>query len=132
MCVMKIAVWSVLSKDALGFTWRKQRSSSLRDRTEAPCMLLGHLANVRLLEPVTKGQVAKDLDTKYKHLVKGLCHVQLRVRSCPLYFCVHAFEEEPSFWNYQPSLSQMRMVFGSRCFCRYVFLFAGWYWYTLI
>ncbi|KAG2365951.1 hypothetical protein BDR07DRAFT_594590 [Suillus spraguei] len=27
------------------------------------------------LEPVTKGQVAKDLDTKYKHLVKGLCHV---------------------------------------------------------
>jgi len=33
------------------------------------------------LEPVANGQVAKDLDMKYEHLVKGLYHVQLRVRA---------------------------------------------------
>ncbi|KAG2353956.1 cell morphogenesis N-terminal-domain-containing protein, partial [Suillus spraguei] len=141
------SVWSVLSKDALGFTLEETTfkqfkrpdlkllawSANHRLNAELYATLLGHLANVRFvsvtdrflceLEPVTKGQVAKDLDTKYKHVVKGLCHVQLRVRSCPLYFCVHVsarygrqrhLRREPSFWNYQPSLSQMRMVFGSR------------------
>ncbi|KAG2354482.1 cell morphogenesis N-terminal-domain-containing protein [Suillus spraguei] len=128
MLFQKIAVWSVLSKDTLGFTLEETTfkqfkrpdlkllawSANHRLNAELYAMLLGHLANVCFvsvtdrflceLEPVTKGQVAKDLDTKYKHLVKGLCHVQLR----------RHLRREPSFWNYQPSLSQMRMVFGSR------------------
>ncbi|KAG2354309.1 cell morphogenesis N-terminal-domain-containing protein [Suillus spraguei] len=109
MCHALIAVLSILSKDALGdtlgFTLEETtfeqfkrldlklvaQSANHRLNAELYAMLLGHLANVRFvsvtdrflceLEPVTNGQVAKYLDMKYEHLVKGLRHVQLRVRS---------------------------------------------------
>ncbi|KAG2352186.1 hypothetical protein BDR07DRAFT_1439054, partial [Suillus spraguei] len=111
-------------------------SANHRLNAELYAMLLGHLANfgehglvsvtdrfLCELEPVTKGQVAKDLDTKYKHLVKGLCHVQLRVRSCPLYFCVHVsarygrqrhLRREPSFLELSAKSFANAHVFGSR------------------
>ncbi|KAG2352115.1 cell morphogenesis protein N-terminal [Suillus spraguei] len=119
MCRALIAVLSILSKDALGdmlgFTLEETmfeqfkrpdlklvaQSANHRLNAELYAMLLGHLANVHFvsvtdrflceLEPVMNDQVAKYLDTKYEHLVKGLRHVQLR-----------------------PSPSQMRMVFSSR------------------
>ncbi|KAG2352606.1 hypothetical protein BDR07DRAFT_1436907 [Suillus spraguei] len=96
---------------------KRRHIRSGRQMVQGPCFVSVTDRFLCELEPVTKGQVAKDLDTKYKHLVKGLCHVQLRVRSCPLYFLYgrqRHLRREPSFWNYQPSLSQMRMVFGSR------------------
>jgi Cell morphogenesis N-terminal len=61
MIVQKIAVWSVLSKDALGFTLEETTfkqfkrpdlkllawSANHRLNAELYAMLLGHLANVR-------------------------------------------------------------------------------------
>ncbi|KAG2124183.1 cell morphogenesis N-terminal-domain-containing protein [Suillus clintonianus] len=119
MCRALIAVLSVLSKDALGdalgFTLEETtfeqfkrpdlkllaQSANHRLNAELYATLLGHLANVRFvsvtdrflgeLEPVANGQVAKDLDTKYEHLVKGLRHVQLRV------WPPEAFEEGAEF-----------------------------------
>ncbi|KAG0700602.1 cell morphogenesis N-terminal-domain-containing protein [Suillus ampliporus] len=116
MCRALIAVLSVLSKDALGdalgFTLEETtfeqfkrpdlkllaQSANHRLNAELYATLLGHLANVRVtdrflgeLEPVANGQVAKDLDTKYEHLVKGLRHVQLRV------WPPEAFEEGAEF-----------------------------------
>ncbi|KAG1732965.1 cell morphogenesis N-terminal-domain-containing protein [Suillus lakei] len=119
MCRALIAVLSVLSKDALGdalgFTLEEKtfeqfkrpdlkllaQSANHRLNAELYATLLGHLANVRFvsvtdhflgeLEPVANGQVAKDLDTKYEHLVKGLRHVQLRV------WPPEAFEEGAEF-----------------------------------
>ncbi|KAG1841892.1 cell morphogenesis N-terminal-domain-containing protein [Suillus tomentosus] len=119
MCRALISVLSVLSKDALGdtlgFTLEETtfeqfkrpdlkllaQSANHRLNAELYATLLGHLANVRFvsvtdrflgeLEPVANGQVAKDLDTKYEHLVKGLRHVQLRV------WPPEAFEEGAEF-----------------------------------
>ncbi|KAG1858767.1 cell morphogenesis N-terminal-domain-containing protein [Suillus subalutaceus] len=119
MCRALIAVLSILSKDALGdtlgFTLEETtfeqfkrpdlkllaQSANHRLNAELYATLLGHLANVRFvsvtdrflceLEPVANGQVAKDLDTKYEHLVKGLRHVQLRV------WPPEAFEEGAEF-----------------------------------
>ncbi|KAG2355034.1 cell morphogenesis N-terminal-domain-containing protein [Suillus spraguei] len=107
-----IAVLSILSKDALGdtlgFTLEETtfeqfkrpdlklvaQSANHRLNAELYAMLLGHLANVRFvsvtdgflceLEPVTNGQVAKYLDTKYgrqRHFEEGAEFLELSAKS---------------------------------------------------
>ncbi|KAG1739736.1 cell morphogenesis N-terminal-domain-containing protein [Suillus lakei] len=121
MCRTLIVVLSVLSKDALGDALGFTLEETMFEQFKRPDLkllaqsanhwlnaelyttLLGHLENIHFvsvtdwflgeLEPVANGQVAKDLDMKYDHLVKGLrvCHVQLRV------WPPEAFEEGAEF-----------------------------------
>ncbi|KDQ60331.1 hypothetical protein JAAARDRAFT_191723 [Jaapia argillacea MUCL 33604] len=107
MCRALIVVMQSLSKDALaemvGYeledrTFEQFRSPNLKllaqsanHRTNADlyASLLGLLANFRFesvtdrflreLQPVSAGQVPKDSDMKYEHLVRGLRHIQIKV-----------------------------------------------------
>ncbi|KAG1736708.1 hypothetical protein EDD22DRAFT_1008332 [Suillus occidentalis] len=92
--IMRRALIAVLSKDALGdamglFLGGNEVWSVQETGREAsyPC----HGSFLGELEPVAHGRVAKDFDTKYEHLVKGLRHVQLRVPP------PEAFEEGAEF-----------------------------------
>ncbi|RDB30372.1 Cell morphogenesis protein PAG1 [Hypsizygus marmoreus] len=119
MCRALIAVMQSISKDALGdvmgytleeTTFAQFRNPDLKlltqsanHRTNADlyATLLGHIANVRFmsvtdrflaeLDPVKKGLVPKDPDTKYENLVRGLKHIQIKV------WPPEAFEEGAEF-----------------------------------
>ncbi|EGO03567.1 hypothetical protein SERLA73DRAFT_69422 [Serpula lacrymans var. lacrymans S7.3] len=119
MCRALVAVLQLISKDALGESlgWSLEettfdqfkkpdlkllaQSANHRINADLFATLLGHLANVRFvsvtdrflgeLNPVAMGQVAKDLDTKYENLVKGLRHIQIKV------WPPEAFEEGAEF-----------------------------------
>ncbi|KAI6037641.1 cell morphogenesis N-terminal-domain-containing protein [Pisolithus marmoratus] len=104
MCRALISVLSSLPPqalgDALGYSLEETifeqfkspvatASANYRSCTELYATVLGCLARIRFvsvtdrflneLAPVAGGQVAKDSDTKFENLVKGLRHVQLKV-----------------------------------------------------
>jgi len=107
MCRVLVTVLQNMTKDALGDAFgysieemffeqfrrpdaRHQSSLNHRANTELYALLLGQLAKVRFitvtdrflaeLGPVTSGQVMKDSDNKFENLVRGMRHIQIKVR----------------------------------------------------
>lgn len=127
MCRALVTVLESISKDALGESFgytieqtffeqfrrpdsRHQSSVNHRCNTELYAALLGQLAKVRFitvtdrflseLAPVTSGNIVKDQDNKYENLVRGMRHIQIKVR-CPL-----PHTHQPSTINsYTPGLA---------------------------
>lgn len=116
MCRALISVLSSLPPQALGDTLGYSLEETIFDQFKSPAatsntnyrsctelyaVVLGCLARIRFvsvtdrflneLAPVAGGQVAKDSDTKFENLVKGLRHVQLKV------WPPEAFEEGAEF-----------------------------------
>ncbi|KAI0312773.1 cell morphogenesis N-terminal-domain-containing protein, partial [Amylostereum chailletii] len=119
MCRALIVVMQSLSKDVLGeamgysleettFEQFKKpdlklltQSANQRANAELYATLLGHLANTRFtsvtdrflseLTPVISGQVLKDVDMRFEHLVCGLKHIQIKV------WPLESFEEGAEF-----------------------------------